>query len=238
MRLQRLLPRYHPCQLMIFYPFAGKRLGNVFTCKVQAFCVFLGGCFTISGNLSLNIYYLCFIRYKIDEVRIMKVVEPILLLLSVSSSVPLPLMFLIYGKGILTPYNSFCFWGPSDPADQTLAMFMYAGILLAVGCIFISMIMIISSTYRDEKRDNNHNSMRNNSLSTSGEENTCNNSAELSWNNPDFEGTRTRLCEALLYVGDFCLTWMPVFLTFFVFNLWSVQILKCIFQPLQGFSMF
>ena len=164
------------------HPFGGKRLGNASTCEAQKFCVLLGGCFTVCENLALSIYYLCVIRYKIGEERIKKLVEPILFLLSVLTAMSGSVMCLIYGD--LNPtlyYNLFSFWGPVTPAVQTLTDVMFLGILWAVGIIFISMIMIILTTYREEKEYISSHSISKNSVE-SGEENPCNNTtAESSW---------------------------------------------------------
>ena len=51
----------------VIYPYGGPSFGNIRTCEAQAFLIWVGIPFTSSTNMLLNIYYLCTVRYKINE---------------------------------------------------------------------------------------------------------------------------------------------------------------------------
>ena len=95
----------------VLYPFQGPVYGNTFTCEAQAFAFLLGSGFTLSSNMFLNIYYLCTIRYNVEEKKFRKYAWPLFLLFSTVLTLWMSMQLLITGSLNPTPYESFCIVG-------------------------------------------------------------------------------------------------------------------------------
>lgn len=238
------------------YPFEGKKLGSFATCEAQAFLYFVGTVFAICGNVALNIFYLCSIRYKMKEERIKKFVEPVMLFFAVLLTVPVPVVLLLGNFLNPSPFESYCSFGgypkectnrddvqcirgdPNSSSIQFIRTYLYCGIFLAFGTIIVSMVLIILTVYRAETGATSVSKPKSNSM--------------ISKENPDLleeeeedddvdqgEGfqlvhTRIILRQAIMYIAAFFLIWVFTLISFFMPEVWAVQIFKCIFQPLQG----
>ena len=238
------------------YPFEGKKLGSFATCEAQAFLYFVGTVFAICGNVALNIFYLCSIRYKMKEERIKKFVEPVMLFFAVLLTVPVPVVLLLGNFLNPSPFESYCSFGgypkectnrddvqcirgdPNSSSIQFIRTYLYCGIFLAFGTIIVSMVLIILTVYRAETGATSVSKPKSNSM--------------ISKENPDLleeeeedddvdqgEGfqlvhTRIILRQAIMYIAAFFLIWFFTLISYFMPEVWAVQIFKCIFQPLQG----
>ena len=80
----------------VIYPYGGPSFGNIRTCEAQAFLIWVGIPFTSSTNMLLNIYYLCTVRYKINEDSFRKYAQ-IFLVVATCAILPLPICFAATG---------------------------------------------------------------------------------------------------------------------------------------------
>eukprot|EP00553_Chaetoceros_curvisetus_P005940 CAMPEP_0204619690 /NCGR_PEP_ID=MMETSP0717-20131115/5980_1 /ASSEMBLY_ACC=CAM_ASM_000666 /TAXON_ID=230516 /ORGANISM="Chaetoceros curvisetus" /LENGTH=219 /DNA_ID=CAMNT_0051633735 /DNA_START=549 /DNA_END=1205 /DNA_ORIENTATION=- len=79
-----------PSSVYETYPFAGKALGSVGSCEVQGFLIETGMTFALLSNTTLNLYYVCTIKYGMAEDRFKKRIMPVMLVLSLALVVLLP----------------------------------------------------------------------------------------------------------------------------------------------------
>ncbi len=87
-------------------------VGNTFSCSVQGFLAYVGSCLGILSFCILNIYYLCKLRYKIQEELIRKYVETIGYVVSIVFSLFPGVQFWRHGLINPTPYEPYCTIGP------------------------------------------------------------------------------------------------------------------------------
>ncbi len=82
-----------PSDVYDIYPFAGTALGDtgMDSCKAQGFFIVMGTLGTLLSNTTLNLYYVCTIRYEMTEERFKKSVMPVMFLLSMVSSITVPI---------------------------------------------------------------------------------------------------------------------------------------------------
>ena len=62
----------------VVYPFAGPSYGNIATCEAQGMIYMIGNGMVFCMNGTLNIYYMCTLRYKIKEETFKRRLEPAL----------------------------------------------------------------------------------------------------------------------------------------------------------------
>ncbi len=80
-----------PTDVYEVYPsLAGEAYGNIGSCEVQGFFIWVGTLFVLCSNNVLCIYYLCTFRYGVREERLKRRVLPFLLVLSIATSVIIP----------------------------------------------------------------------------------------------------------------------------------------------------
>ena len=262
------------------YPFEGKMYGTTATCEAQAFLKFLGaGCVTL-GCATLNVYYVCSIRYNMSEERIKKVVLPIMF--AIATAIPLFMVTTLLLGDYLNPqphdfgcsandYPKFCSILTSvecirgDASSSTWLGFVrniayYIVITLAI-IIIVSMCLVILTSYRTEMAAISS-KQKNDALKTRGDNEEIKSSACDDFYIDDISISESAVArmqdaksaspqgrpllantiivsrQAGMYVGAFIITWVFTIMSFGMEDNWSVQILKCIFQPLQGFFNF
>lgn len=243
----------------VIYPYSGFTAGNRATCTAQGFLIFFGTALVFGGNIALNIYYLCAIRYKMRDDQCRRILEPALLFMVLSLSLIPSIIFLERGLYNPTPFSPFCALGPY-PWDrntphriykQIMAVFII-GILAGLLIILLSMVLIICSTYQSE-RQTLKSIRRSSSVQFSSASLRARAGLEV---RHDDDGTIRRLernrarreeevashlktkrimFEAMLYVGAFLLTHLFFICTFLVPEKWYLQMLRLMFAPLQGF---
>ncbi len=92
----------------VIYPFEGAIFGNTRTCELQGFAYMLGVSLVLCSNISLNIFYLCTIRYGMSEARVKKILLPLLFVCSLAGSLPLPILVQLNQMFNPSPHESFC----------------------------------------------------------------------------------------------------------------------------------
>ena len=219
----------------VLYPFQGPVYGNTFTCEAQAFAFLLGSGFTLSSNMFLNIYYLCTIRYNVEEKKFRKYAWPLFLLFSTVLTLWMSMQLLITGSLNPTPYESFCIVGTypvscnahdipcirgslSPYMQYYFSMYVYTFVGIQVVILFVSMILIVY-TFHTKSRDWRRRGYVQNQT-----------------NDEQFKESMTRAItkQALMYILAFMLTWSFTIVSFFK-DTTEIAIAKQIFQPLQGF---
>lgn len=245
-----------PDDVKTVYHFTGPTYGSVSYCEIQAFLILLGSIFTIFSNLALNIYYVSTIRFGVSEQKFNKVALPVILVLAISTILPLVSMLLVQDLLNPVPYYPYCMVGtyPHDClAEDTESECIRGGasgtvtvrifetslsIALPFGLItiLISMILVISTVFRTETE-----AKRNAASAREQEEGNDNGNSlgdlDTSYSaNAAHNHTRAVLRQALMYIGAFLLTWgWTVMCTNrFLFRP-AIDQLKFVFQPLQGF---
>ena len=243
------------------YPFEGGKYGTVQTCEAQGFIHIIALTSAVCGNAGLNIYYLCTIRYKMSEERIKKFVEPVLFCLSLVAAFT-PAIQLLQGQYLNPqPYEALCGIGGYYPRDCEIDdgvecirgdpdsnvferiknAFLFTNISLFL-VIVVSMILIILTVHRAEKSKRKpHRAARssNGHECPSSEREGLHDAKAISPSmSNEVERTElmgTILRQALMYISAYFFTWIFTTISFVKQEVWAIQILKCVFQPLQGF---
>jgi len=218
------------------YPFQGPVYGTISTCEAQAFAFLVSSGFILSSNMFLNIYYVCTLRYHVDEQKFKKYARPIFLSLSTVFTFWMSIQLLMSGYLNPTPYESFCLVGryPADCKNEDecirgyvskytekyFSNFVYCFVGGQLLILFGSTIMIIRTSYLNSATDN------------------LVRRSNLRLRHSNFDGkrstTKTLALQSLMYIFTFVLTWAFPILSFFM-DTTPVAIAKQIFQPLQGF---
>ncbi len=73
-----------PSNVHELYPFAGKALGSVGSCEAQGFLIETAWIFVLLSNTTLNLYYVCTLKYEMAEERFKKRIMPAMLVLSLA----------------------------------------------------------------------------------------------------------------------------------------------------------
>ena len=147
-------------------------VGNTFSCSLQGFLAYVGSCLGILSFCILNIFYLCKLRYKIQEELIRKYVETIGYVVSIVISLYPGIQFWKNGLINPAPYEPYCtigpypFWcqyGPDNSCvrgeevrDSSLLQFlMYRYLFLVIVAGFcttiVSMTLIVHAMRSDAK---------------------------------------------------------------------------------------
>ena len=261
------------------YPFEGKMYGTTATCEAQAFLYLLGLFYVASANATLNVYYVCSIRYNMSEERIKKVVLPIMF--AIATAISVSLVTTLFFGDYLNPqphdfacsysgYPKECTWHDDvecirgDESSSTLQRtmrYMFAAFALLALIVIVSMCLVILTSYRTEMAAISS-KQKNDALKTRGDNEEIKSSACDDFYIDDISISESAVArmqdaksaspqgrpllantiivsrQAGMYVGAFIITWVFTIMSFGMEDNWSVQILKCIFQPLQGFFNF
>lgn len=93
---------------MIYEQFQGLVLGNTNTCNAQGFAFMFGSWCTAMYNAGLTIYYLCSIRYGMDERIIQRYIEPAIHAVSISFGIIVSFILLTNESFNPTPHDVWC----------------------------------------------------------------------------------------------------------------------------------
>lgn len=192
----------------------GPKIGNQRTCEAQAFIIYLSWGYTVFANLFLNAYYLCTIRYNVNNVKFRAYAEPLFILLSTTLSLVMPIYFLKHGAfGADQNLETYCTMIKIDDVAHSSFLEYYS--ISFLGSLFIvilgTMALIISTVWRGGDSDVD---------------------AELD----DFTKSQRHgiAFQAALYVLSFLLTWAFTIITMFVRDSPSLEAARYIFMPSQG----
>ena len=226
----------------VIYPFAGPSYGTIGTCEAQGLAYVVGNGLVYSTNGILNFYYACTLSFNMKEATFQKYFEFPLYIGAILASV-LSSTLKLLKNGLLNPSPNDSFCTPDlypvgcDIVDnpecrgggkENYRIFsqMYLASMGVVFCTLAStMGLIIHTFYKSER------SLRNQVDNVPG---INKNLREL---NRARRMTRIITIQALMYVGAFLLSWTFTFIAFFYGDdggPYLVQLLRTIFQPLQG----
>lgn len=192
----------------------GPKIGNQYTCEAQAFIIYLSWGYTVFANLFLNVYYLCTIRYNVNNVKFRAYAEPAFILLSTTFSLVMPIYFLKHGAfGADQNLETYCTMTKIDDAIHFSFLEYYS--ISFLGSLFIvilgTMVLIISTVWK-----------RGDSVAD----------AELEvFTKHQRHGIAF---QAALYVLSFLLTWVFTIITMFIRDSPSLEAARYIFMPSQG----
>ncbi len=232
-----------PADVKEIYPFPGLTLGNSLTCTLQGFFILVGSMYTIWTCCTLNIYYVCTIRYSMSDDTINRRLLPVMFGVSTVYVIIVSATCLWVEFVNPRPYEPFCMIGPyphdcfwedevecikGGAAEATAGRLTKAFLTtLAVGviCILTSMIVVVVTVFKTElmwRRE------RQASLLPIAR-------------TEEFKNTRTALHQALMYIAAFLLTWSWLGIAV-ISTLGSAEevsfvneFMKLLFLPLQGF---
>ncbi len=246
-----------PSDVGDMYPFVGRSFGNKYTCGAQGFLTVLGWLLVIMSNCVLNLYYACTFYFGMSETKANRRLLPIALVLSLSLTLPVTILYLASGYFSPQPFGPFCMLGPypdkvsceknEDGITQCIAEGLLLGSLsrafiASVLCIvFIaivtSLLLVVYATYRVERHARRVTRVR-----EQENEHIDEDYSPLSTTAEAMERTRTALREALMYIAAFLLTWIWLFISMIVGDtngsptFWAIIFrFQIFFQPLQGF---
>ncbi len=94
------------------YEFRGIFLGNAGTCAAQGFAISLGQTMAILSNVTLSIYYVSTIRFKMTDQTVQKKLLPIMAGVTCLLGLPGCIISLVRGQFNPQPFEVYCSLGP------------------------------------------------------------------------------------------------------------------------------
>ena len=233
----------------VIYPFAFPSYGTKETCEVQGFMIQFGSGSVLMLGLVLNIYYLCKLRYNLEDAKFSHSLEPILYLVTfLSMLIP---FIIIWKQGAFNPALSdpFCTIReyPDDCTEETdevgcrgvpsiikqYEFTVFAVLILAFGSLIVTMVLIIHSFRREEKRLKKH---ANRNPDVVGE------SIPIEEIRKARDSRRIVTKQATMYLAALTITWIFLFLEHGLSGVHNnntryplISLMRMVFQPLQGF---
>jgi hypothetical protein len=231
----------------VIYPFSGPSYGTIETCEAQGFMYIMGSSLAFCMMAALNVYYACTLSFNVREEVFRRFIEPVLYVISITASVICPIV-LVLKADMLNPTVKFPFCGPAiyplgcntedDPdcrgtpnGGRNFVLTFIFALTLQFGTLIITMGSVIYTFYKREKRVKDKLKSR---PETTDEDESIHKAREL-----EHAQKMTRIIskQALMYIGAFVITWIiPMFTAVEAIGaLYFFQVLRMIFQPLQGF---
>ena len=228
----------------VVYPFDGPSYGTVQTCEAQGFVYMLGYGMVICMNMTLNIYYLCTLRFKMKEKVFSQYMEPILYVLStvipVLSMCPLkesmlnPTTFAPFCQPSAYPKNCSIEDNPKCRGDEDDFKLFHSAFFVFVSCSFFNLMLtmglIILTFYQKEKR------LR---LSEGPEDevNIFEHTSDRGLAHVEKLKRNVSRQALMYYIGAFWLAWGCTLLTTHseLGEMYWIRALRMITQPSQGF---
>jgi hypothetical protein len=195
---------------------------------------------------ALNIYYACTLSFNVREEVFRRYIEPVIYVISITASVISP-TFLVLKADMLNPGVNDPFCGPAiypegcnkeddpdcrgTPSDSRnyLQAFIFV-FTLGFGTLIITMGSVIYTFHKREKRVEDK-------LKSSTETETNEDESTAKELENAQKMTKIISKQALMYIGAFVITWIMTILAAVeaIGAFYWVQVLRMIFQPLQGF---
>jgi hypothetical protein len=158
-----------PMPADVIYDFEGPSFGTVGTCTAQGLANIIGSGLSLAANCTLNMYYLCTLRFKMPEAKFSKIVEPICVLVFVPMAICFPCLVTLKNDLINpSPYESLCtaaYYPFECQLDEDVECIrgntaknyvehLLSSVFIAVsinsGIMLVSMMLIIRKFYEDE----------------------------------------------------------------------------------------
>ncbi len=233
----------------VIYPYAGLSYGTVKTCEAQGFLYLTGSSLVICMNAGLCVYYLCILVLNMREIVFRKCIEPLLYIFSFTGCIVLA-AHLLLKEDFLNPTISDPFCGPSaypEGCNKQDTPHCRGGDNSSVGKDFYILFMTVCSTgfvilvitmgsifYTFAKRER---TKRVSFLRSEGVAREDRHRIEREWESAQ-RNRRIISVQILMYIAAFVITWIMAVVTLLSektrIQQWA-QILRMIFQPLQGF---
>ena len=228
----------------VIYPFAFPSYGTTETCEVQGFMIFFGSGTVLMLGLVLNIYYLCKLRYNMEDAKFSHSFEPILYLGILLSMLIPNIIVWKQGSSCFNPALSdpFCTIReyPNDCTEENdvgcrgapstikqYVFIVYAVLILSFVSLIVTMVLIIHSFGRDEKRIIQH---ANRNPGMDGE------SMLIEEIRQARDSRRIVTKQATMYLAALTITWIFLFLELGLSGDNAfIPFMRMVFQPLQGF---
>ena len=225
----------------VIYPFQMPSYGNIATCEAQGFIFLMGNALVLYMNALLNMYYLCALRYNMQERTFRCYLEIPFCIVALVVSIVMPSIALFKDELNPDPTDPFCV-PITYPFDCTKAdnpecrgeggrdmwyPFTVSVISLAFSTLMITMTLIVHSLYRNERKLRK--AVKDNQLQEDDESYQDLRLAQ------EASGIITR--QAILYIVAFLITWIFALFQFSFLDEPDDTLiaLRMIFQPLQGF---
>ena len=236
------------------YPFAGPSYGSELTCEIQGFVNTLGNCMVLLLGLILNIYYVCKLRYDMEDEKFSKFIEPVLYTLSFSSTTSISILVWLQDGYNPTPHDPYC--GPREyPMKCTLEtdpdcrgsatingvnpiVIAFIVVVVAFVALIISMGLITTSYVGNERKIMRHLK----TLDAPTDEEMTNSANGLQYNMFEEKlklqharASRKAITrQAILYLSAFLLTWTWFIVEVITRNHNIIAMLRFVLQPSQG----
>ncbi len=152
-----------PSDVHEIYPFAGKALGTVRTCEVHGFLLTMATSFVLLANTTLNLYYVCTIRYAMAEEKFKRCIMPIILVVAMAISIAMPTIDLatdminpspLAGVCIIASYPLGCIGTDCIRGDTALfqksSMWWSSTFAVVFAIMVISLVLVILSVFDTE----------------------------------------------------------------------------------------
>jgi len=220
----------------VIYPYAFPSYGTTATCTIQGFLFSTGVAAQLLLGVHLNFYYLCRLRYKIEDAEFTRRFERIIHPVSIAIVLIPQIYLLVHGgfnAGRIDPfcgavnyprkcheildYEGVC----RGPENKLYELLRLAVIFLAFVTLVATMALIVHSFFRDEKR------LEQEDPNMTDEQIIAR--VELTQ-----ESKRIVSKQALMYMAAFFLTWLFFFPDVASESPW-ITLMRMVFQPLQGF---
>lgn len=223
-----------PSDVHNVYAFPGRSFGNTLTCETQGFIITIGLAFGVCANVVLNVYYVCTLRYCMEDRTLNRRMLPIALVVSCMVSLPVGILPLAYDLLNPTPHEMYCSIGtiPDGCGDgegqlecirggsahpNTVANILFM-ITVLLGATFllvvVSLIMVVLAVFKFEqasKKELSHTPP--NKKSKSNTEVIAQADQEIQAqlqvaDRQSFANTRLAGRVALMYIAAFFITWI------------------------------
>lgn len=223
-----------PSDVHNVYAFPGRSFGNTLTCETQGFIITTGLAFGVCANVVLNVYYVCTLRYCMEDRTLNRRMLPIALVVSCMVSLPVGILPLVYDLLNPTPHEMYCSIGtiPDGCGDgegqlecirggsahpNTVANILFM-ITVLLGATFllvvVSLIMVVLAVFKFEqasKKELSHTPPNKKSKSNIEVIAQADQEIQVQLQVADrqsFANTRLAGRVALMYIAAFFITWI------------------------------
>ena len=229
----------------VIYPFDGPSYGTVQTCEAQGFICMLGYGMVVCMNMTLNIYYLCTLRFEMKDKAFSQYMEPTLYVLSTVISMlsicPLkesminPTTFAPFCQPSAYPGKCSIEDNPKCRGDEDGFKRFHTAFFVFVSCSFFNLMLtmgLIVLTFYQKEKDLRLSEGPKDEVEifqhTTSDSRGLAHVAKL---------RRNVSRQALMYIGAFWLTWGGTLLTTHseLGETYWIRALRMITQPSQGF---
>ena len=232
-----------PPEAHLIYPFSGPSYGGILSCSIQGFVFSNGYSMVLMLGLVLNVYYVCKLRYNMDDAVFSKFIEPVMYAASFFSVI-IPGIFIWKQDGYNpTPHDPYCAMrefpqgctiesNPQCRGDKdggvNAKLMAFSVLFLGLASLFISTVLIATTYANEERHLRQHlKNLESPANPTKVREETLELQHLRSWR-------KIVTKQSFLYLGAFVSTWSWVPIEIFSGNHKAVGAVRLILFPSQG----